>query len=399
MSKVFEFYISFSKEISMGYLNKKGEYIPFSLYIKEQFKKYPKAGSRDRKTVSQLDYTYFRTGKAFIDLGFEKKLALSTFLCEKQQNPLNTFVTEKFGNDLINKIESDLNTKITYLNTQYNLNLKNEDLFVPHIELSHLTNRDLFYLAQLEKPHTYIRVRNTKNEEVTNELTSAKIEFKKDAEIDNCYYFSGHPTLTELQSFSKGFFEIQDRSSQLVLNNIEVKAESFWWDACCASGGKSLLLLEKNKNIRIFASDVRQSILDNYKKRISKVGFGNHETRLIDLASQTQNGYTFDGIICDVPCTGSGTWARTPEQIEVFKTETISTFKLKQQAIVRNASQSLRKNGILVYITCSVFKDENENQVKYIQENLNLTLIESNLIEGAKQHADTMFVAVFKKEI
>jgi 16S rRNA (cytosine967-C5)-methyltransferase len=117
------------------------------------------------------------------------------------------------------------------------------------------------------------------------------------------------------------------------------------------------------------------------------------------LASQTQNGYTFDGIICDVPCTGSGTWARTPEQIEVFKTETISTFKLKQQAIVRNASQSLRKNGILVYITCSVFKDENENQVKYIQENLNLTLIESNLIEGAKQHADTMFVAVFKKEI
>lgn len=398
MSKVFEFYISFSKEISSGYLNKKGEYLPFSLYVKEQFKKFPKAGSRDRKTVSQLAYNYFRTGKAFIDLGFEKKLALSTFLCEKHHNPLNAYVIEKFGKDLINEIESNLNNKISYLNHNHQLNFNPEDLFLPEIDLSDIKNKEPFYLAQLEKPYTYIRVRNTKNEEVTSELISSKIEFSKDKEIENCYFFYGNPTLTELQSFFKGFFEIQDRSSQQVLNNIEVKAESFWWDTCCASGGKSLLLLEKNKNIRIFASDVRQSILDNYKKRISKVGFGNHETRLIDLASQTQNGYTFDGIICDVPCSGSGTWSRTPEQLMVFKPETIQSFKLKQQAIVRNASQSLRKNGTLVYITCSVFKEENENQVEYIQENLNLKLICSQIIEGAQNHADSMFVAVFKKD-
>lgn len=398
MSKVFEFYISFSKEICSNYLNRKGEYLPFATIVKEQFKKYPKAGSRDRKTVSQLAYNYFRTGKAFNELDYEKKIALSTFLCEKQVNPFAAYVTDKFGKDLSLLIDKSIPEKIKYLNSTYHLNFNLSNIFFQETELSDLQNKELFFTSLLDKPKTFIRVRNGKAEEVISELKQNKIEFEIDKDLENCFSFNGNPNLTELINFQKGFFEIQDRSSQQVLNNLEVKAESFWWDTCCASGGKSLLLIEKCRNIRLFASDVRQTILDNYKKRISKVGFGNHETRLIDLASQAQSGYTFDGIVCDVPCTGSGTWARTPEQLLVFKTETIQSFKLKQQSIVKNATQSLRKNGTLVYITCSVFKEENEHQVEFIKSTLGLTLQWMNIIEGSAYNADSMFVAVFKKE-
>jgi 16S rRNA (cytosine967-C5)-methyltransferase len=106
---------------------------------------------------------------------------------------------------------------------------------------------------------------------------------------------------------------------------------------------------------------------------------------------------SYDIIICDVPCTGSGTWGRTPDQLCFFNKKSIALYADKQRKIVTNVIPHLQNEGLFFYITCSVFKRENEEQVKFIEENFGLHLMVMKLLKGYDKKADTMFVAVFKK--
>ena len=102
-------------------------------------------------------------------------------------------------------------------------------------------------------------------------------------------------------------------------------------------------------------------------------------------------------IIADVPCTGSGTWARTPEQLKYFSKKSIDEYAGLQKKIVKNASLQLAAGGYLLYITCSVFKKENEDNVDFFSQNTELELIESGYLKGYEMQADTLFAAIFKK--
>ncbi|MDQ6904312.1 MAG: Fmu (Sun) domain-containing protein, partial [Bacteroidota bacterium] len=97
-----------------------------------------------------------------------------------------------------------------------------------------------------------------------------------------------------------------------------------------------------------------------------------------------------------VPCTGSGTWARTPEQLSFFHKKEIDKYVLLQRNIIKNAVPQLKKNAHLLYITCSVFKKENEENVSFIEKNLRLKLVKMNYLKGYKMQADTLFAALFE---
>ena len=98
-----------------------------------------------------------------------------------------------------------------------------------------------------------------------------------------------------------------------------------------------------------------------------------------------------------MPCSGSGTWARTPEQISNFNSNQIAEFTQLQYLIVSNVIHHLEKNGYLLYITCSVFKAENEDIVEKLTGHLKL--VEKKYFEGYTNKADTMFAALFKKVV
>jgi 16S rRNA (cytosine967-C5)-methyltransferase len=98
-----------------------------------------------------------------------------------------------------------------------------------------------------------------------------------------------------------------------------------------------------------------------------------------------------------VPCSGSGTWARTPEQLHFFSKKKIDEYSILQQKIVSNAIEYLDEKGYLLYITCSVFKKENEENVAFIQKNLNLQLIKSQYLKGYEMQGDTLFAALFRR--
>lgn len=216
---------------------------------------------------------------------------------------------------------------------------------------------------------------------------------------------------------------VQDLSSQRIgefmqdFNDRSVPASSAMaalsiWDCCAASGGKSILANDVIGNMNLTVSDVWESILVNLKKRFAKAGIHQYHSFQIDLAQATrpfnlnfsknsvqQSAPTtphspFDLIIADLPCTGSGTWGRTPEQGYFFDLAVINKYVELQKKILTNIIPQLKKTGKLLYITCSVFKKENEDIVEYLQEHFSLKLEKMKLLKGYEEKADTMFAAL-----
>ncbi|HEX7457933.1 MAG TPA: methyltransferase domain-containing protein, partial [Ginsengibacter sp.] len=167
---------------------------------------------------------------------------------------------------------------------------------------------------------------------------------------------------------------------------------------CAGSGGKSILAFDLFKNIHLTVSDRRKNILENLRLRFSKAGMAKYKLVAADLEKPSvEIQDLFDIIIADIPCTGSGTWARTPEQLRFFKKNEIEKYALLQRKIIENALDHLKSNGHLLYITCSVFKKENEENVVFFQEKYKLNLLKVEYLRGYEMQADTLFVALFKK--
>ena len=156
------------------------------------------------------------------------------------------------------------------------------------------------------------------------------------------------------------------------------------------------MLLDEEPTIKLLVSDVRESILANLDERFNLVGIKNYQKKVLDLTlSQALilSHYSFDGIILDAPCSGSGTWGRTPEMLSQFKEHSITFFQELQRKIVTNAVPYLNSGKPLIYITCSVFAEENEDQARWIAEQFNFTIEHQELIKGYENKADSMFVA------
>jgi 16S rRNA (cytosine967-C5)-methyltransferase len=212
---------------------------------------------------------------------------------------------------------------------------------------------------------------------------------------------------------------IQDYSSQRTgeflksaiqnLIPMTIGTEIKLWDCCAGSGGKSLLLHDIHRNVDLTVSDIRESILANLKKRFAKAGIKKYKSFVTDLTSNQRlrpiesSGRLiagdYDLIICDAPCTGSGTWSRTPEQLYFFDEKKIEQYARLQKKIVSNVIPHLKSGGFLIYITCSVFKKENEEIIEFIKEKFQVELISMELLKGYDRKADTMFVALFKARI
>src|SRR5690606_28673070 len=167
------------------------------------------------------------------------------------------------------------------------------------------------------------------------------------------------------------------------------------WDCCAASGGKSILAKDILSDIELTVSDLRPSIISNLRRRFEEAGIKRYKSFVTD-ATKARPDHLFDLIIADVPCSGSGTWARTPEQLLFYSEDKIGDYAALQRAILSNVIKYLKPGGYLLYITCSVFRQENEDQVHYLQEQ-GVQAIQQQVFKGYEIKADTMFGALLRK--
>ena len=372
---------------------------PLHLYLKKYFSENKKHGSRDRKQITSLCYHYFRLGFGVSsNIPMAEKFLLAAFLLEKKPSLL----LENLKPGWNQNIRLDIEEKIEIIKNIFDPN----KIFPFRNELSDEINYQNFSLSFLIQPKLFIRIRPGYKNSILNKLKSADILFEKIS--DSCFAFANNEKVSDVINIDKEVV-IQDYNSQrvgdLLKSYITYPTLSIsTWDCCAASGGKSILAYDLFKNIDISVSDTRKNILENLKKRFTKAGITSYHSFVADLSVSTpleeiQRKLPFNLIIADVPCSGSGTWSRTPEKLNYFSEKSIETYSILQKKIVSNVAKYLIKDGYLLYITCSVFKKENEENVNFIQKNLNLVLIKSQYFKGYEIQADTLFIALFQASI
>jgi 16S rRNA (cytosine967-C5)-methyltransferase len=361
---------------------------PLSKFLPGFYRQNKQMGSTDRRVANRLIYNYFRLGNALPNLPTDERLVIAEFLCNTQ---VNSYL-QHFKPDWAACIGFSIAEKIALVKAAYkDFNLG--DVFPWSGQLSAGIDKNDFLRSFFTQPDLFIHVHNGYDHLVKAELNKAEIAFKDEG--NGCFSL---PNGTRLETIfpNQHWFEVQDYSSQQTANYFKPQKWDQWWDACAASGGKSLLLHELEPDIKLVVSDIRESILSNLDERFQQAGLRKYQKKLLDLTQnpdQVLHDYEFDGIILDAPCSGSGTWGRTPEMIAQFNPQKIEFFQKLQQNIARNVAKFLKPGKPLIYITCSAFKAENEDVVDFLVKELGLKLEEQAVLKGYQNKADTMFVA------
>lgn len=200
--------------------------------------------------------------------------------------------------------------------------------------------------------------------------------------------------------FKSGYFEVQDASSQLVAEFLQIEPGMRIIDACAGAGGKSLHLaaISQNKG-RILSLDTEQWKLDEAKKRARRAGVSNLDTRLIEGSKTIKKLYdTADRLLLDVPCSGLGVIKRNPDAKWKLSLEFVNKVKSEQAAILEDYARIVKIGGKLVYATCSILPSENQIQVNnFLEKNTNYELEDSRIVLPSESGFDGFFMARLKR--
>lgn len=164
--------------------------------------------------------------------------------------------------------------------------------------------------------------------------------------------------LTGTDAYARGLIEIQDLGSQLLLAHLSPSPAGQWLDACAGAGGKTLQLARLiGTNGRVDAHDIRASALDELGTRAARTRIAN-----IRILSGKPAG-TYDGVLIDAPCSGTGTWRRAPHLKWCTTPRTITDAAALQRELLHRYAPLVRPGGLLVYATCSLSHHENDDVV------------------------------------
>jgi len=168
--------------------------------------------------------------------------------------------------------------------------------------------------------------------------------------------------------FTEGKVEVQDEGSQLLGLLLAPKRTDMVVDFCAGAGGKTLMLSAlMNSQGRLYAMDVSEKRLANLKPRLKRSGASNIQPMLIshenDLKVKRLSG-KIDRVLVDAPCSGMGTLRRNPDLKFRQSPQSLAELSQKQIAILASASRLLKKGGRLVYATCSILPEENQDIVR-----------------------------------
>jgi 16S rRNA (cytosine967-C5)-methyltransferase len=159
---------------------------------------------------------------------------------------------------------------------------------------------------------------------------------------------------------------IMDDGSRLVaeLAAAAVPDAKTIWDCCAAPGGKTLVLALRETAAEVLATDVSAKRTAQMETRLARYGYGERVKCAVEDASVVaKKDSVFDLILCDVPCSGTGTLARNPEIRHRLQIEELTRQAARQRAILGGALKRLAVGGRLVYSTCSLEPEENERVV------------------------------------
>jgi len=362
--------------------------LPLHRFLFAYFKQHKQMGSSDRRWATRYLYSFFRLGNALIKEERVIRLAIADFLC----NETPSLVVNEHLPQLAPEMLLPVKAKLALIKAAYPA-FELTDVFPFKEELSAGIEKEEFLQSFFIQPDLFLSVRPATHKRLVELLEKENIAVR---EISNKTLALPNGTKLEKLVPENEYYQVQDLSSQKTGELFAPKPYDYWWDCCAASGGKSLLLYDMEPKIQLLVSDVREKSLNNLEERFIAAGLKKYQKKVLDLQQNNEqdlHDYAFDGIILDAPCSGSGTWGRTPELLWHFDSYKVEYFSKLQKSIATNVIKYLKAGKPLIYITCSVFKQENEEVIDYLTANLPLTLERMEVIRGYNDKADTMFAA------
>ena len=331
----------------------------------------------------------------------EKPLSIIESICADLSAIQNTnifnYVAKELSKNIINCFNlcktSIKNTSLDYNNISTNLDILENFYSFPKEFITNLlankkiTNNIFDFANAMNRPaNICIRVNNfiTDIDNVIRILKEQGIESYKGNISPNCIIIPERRQLTKLNIYKNGYFTIQDEASQLVGYSINPNPNDYILDACAGAGGKSLHLadLQKDKG-KITATDIDFIKLKEVNKRTKLT---NYKSINVTANNNLKNNKKYDIVLVDAPCSGSGTIRRDPMKKYSINTKTISKIAEKQLEILTNYSKYVKQGGTLVYSTCSIFPQENEDIVNKFLEN-NTDFIPDALYPHLNEHS------------
>lgn len=328
---------------------------PFHHYLKHSFQKNKNWGSKDRRNYRSICYAYWRNYAHLCRLDREsmEECLLEIIESVNWENPVHPYVDYQ---GFISQ-EIDFNALKVWMNNP--------------APVFFLVNPDVkfdFSVYEKRGHHT--------------------IELEKD---------SDHSLL-----ISDGVGIIQDISSTLCIEKVLPYIENNRvWDCCAGAGGKSIAIQLLGKANSIVGSDVRESILINYRKRFQALNINPPKTIKIDLSNRKDVSQLskFDFILADMPCSGSGTWRRTPENVAFFEKGKIFKIAENQLQYLENIAERVNVGGYIYYLTCSIFTAENERVIEeFTQTHRNFVIEFQTYFGGPSENGDFIFGGLLRRE-
>ena len=392
---------------------------PFDIVMSKYFKNNKWIGSNDRRAIAEFSYEIFRN--------FEKL----KFITQKITNNFSRFFVlahmkfnRKFSEKQIEEIFSERKYAPEKL-SEFERKFLNRDLgdLPDYAQLNYPEWLDPYLRRVFDKEHFADEMKALNGKASVdlrvNSLIATKNQAKellKEFKIENTEYSEnglrilngrisrGHPAIRD------GIVEIQDEGSQLIAELCGVRPGDTVVDYCAGAGGKTLALAAYMENKgRIFAMDKYPERLENAKKRFRRANVNNVFCQEINNKWMKRHKESADVVLVDVPCSGTGTWRRNPDMRAKFCENDLKELLEVQAEILRTAQNLVKPGGRLIYSTCSILKEEDEDQIeKFLKEfnDFELQKVELKNYSGDflrltpfRNNTDGFFAAAMKKKL
>jgi 16S rRNA (cytosine967-C5)-methyltransferase len=221
---------------------------------------------------------------------------------------------------------------------------------------------------------------------------------KDDARVtffdEKAFILESEKALNNVSAFNDGLFFVQDISSQKCADILDAKAGETVLDVCAAPGGKSFsIAINMNNEGIVYSCDIHEHKLRLIENMAERLGISIIKTELADGTDKAVTHPECDRVLCDVPCSGLGVVGKKPE----IKYKDFAEFEglpKIQYSILQNASRFVRADGVLVYSTCTIRREENEEIVeKFIKNNDKFMLEYEETLLPDKNGSDGFFIA------